>query len=197
MPAELDDDARLPTQFGARYSRNNILSGEFLSGFSSLPIVRQLGLLIGLAASIALGLSAVLWLREPDYQPVTGGWSTYDMRQVTELMQTQSIAFKVDPGTGTMLVAAEQVAKARIALASADLLGERLASASGSEDAQPFGASQFAENNRHMHALEADLARTIETMTSIKTARVHIAEPRSTSFLRDQRKASASVRPAE
>ena len=193
LPAEIDDDARLPTSFGSSVARSNVLSGEFISGFSSLPIVRQLGLLIGLAASIALGLSAVLWLREPDYQPVTGSWSTYDMRQVSELMQTQGIPFKVDPGTGTMLVPSAQVAKARIALASADLIGEHMNSATAAEDSQPFGSSQFAETNRHMHALEADLARTIETMNAIKSARVHIAEPRSTSFLRDSHKASASV----
>ena len=134
LPAELDDDARLPTSFGSSVARSNVLSGEFISGFSSLPIVRQLGLLIGLAASIALGLSAVLWLREPDYQPVTGSWSTYDMRQVSELMQTQGIPFKVDPGTGTMLVPSAQVAKARIALASADLIGEHINSATAAED---------------------------------------------------------------
>ena len=194
LPVELSDDANLPAPYGGRnLARVNILSGDFLSGVGSLPIVRQFGLLIGLAASIALGFWAVLWLREPDYQPVTGGWASYDQHQVIELMQAQGITYKVNDATGTILVPVDQATKAKVALAAADLLGEHAPTVAGADDAQPFGASQFTENNRHMHALEVDLAHTIETMSSVKTARVHIAEPRTTSFIRDQRKASASV----
>ena len=125
-------------------------------------------------------------------QPIPGTAMIADVGQAGDVLRGQGIGFRMDP-SGTLLVDASKIGAAKLALASADMLGERPAGAAGADAQQSFGISQSAEKNQQMHALELDIASTIATMTAVKSARVHIAEPRSTSFLRDQHKPSASV----
>ena len=193
LPAEVSG-ASLPVEAGGvPLGRTGILRGEFVSGLGALPAVRQVGLLVGIAASIALGVALVLWLQTPDYRPITGGSDTYDNQAVTELLEQNSIQFRIDSRSGMVLVDAGRFDEARIALAQADLLGSAAAQGGALTEPPPFGSSQQAENNRFLRALEAELSRSIGTVQSIKHARVHIAMPRGTAFVRDQREPSASV----
>ncbi len=193
LPAEVSA-AGLPIEAeGTPLGRSGILRGEFVSGLGALPAVRQVGLLVGIAASIALGVALVLWLQTPDYRPITAGWDTYDDQRVTELLEQNSIRFRIDPGSGMVLVDAGRFDDARIALAQADLLGSAGAQGAALSEPAPFGSSQQAESNRFLRSLEAELSRSIGTVQSIKRARVHIAMPRGTAFVRDQREPSASV----
>ena len=193
LPAEINQ-SRLPVEANAPLGRSGgFLTGEFVSGFGALPMVRQVGLLVGIAASIALGVAAVLWLQEPDYKPLTGGWATYDAKQVSEVLQAKSIKFRIEPESGMLLVDASRLVDARMALAGEELLGSATGAAKSADAEMPFGSSQQAETNRFLHTLESELAATIATVNSVKSARVHIAMPRATAFVRDQRKPSASV----
>ena len=68
--------------------------GDFLRGYATLPIVRQLGLMLALAATVAVGVSVVLWMREPDYKPLTGIGSARQANAAAEALQAANIPYR-------------------------------------------------------------------------------------------------------
>jgi flagellar M-ring protein FliF len=162
-------------------------------GMTHLPVVRQLGLLIGLAASIALGVYLVLWSRTPDYSVLYHQVSARDAGEISTVLQQQNIAFKVDTENGLILVDAKKVHEARMALAAQDLPHSSGDGFALIEKDQGFGTSDFIQNARYQRALEGELARTIMAMSAVENARVHLALPKESAFLADKRKPSASV----
>ena len=174
--------------------RKPLLGLSFLENLSQLPLLRQFGLLIGLAASVAIGFAVVLWSQQPDYRPLYGSMENYDAAQVVDILQQARIEYKVEPSSGALLVRTEHLADARLRLASAGVtprdanLGFEIL-----DREQGLGSSQFMETTRYRRGLEGELARTISSLNNIKGARVHIAMPRTTVFVRDDRKPSASV----
>lgn len=162
-------------------------------GMSTLPILRQLGLLIGLAASIALGVAIVLWMQTPNYTRLPGQLSGQTLNDVISVLDRNNIRYNVDPATGSVMVDSAKVNEAKLKLASENL---SLSSGHGFEmieKDQGFGTSSFLQKARYKRALEGELARTITSMRSIQTARVHLALPKDSAFIRNKREASASV----
>lgn len=161
--------------------------------FSSLSIPRQLGLMGGLAASIAIGMSVVLWSREPNYMPIFNEISPRDAAEVVDLLQRSAIPFKIDKNHGTVMVSTDEVQNARMKLAAEGLPRGNGAGYEIFSGSNTFNTSQFMENARYKQALETELARTISQFHDIKSARVHLAIPRESAFVRDTREPSASV----
>ena len=162
-------------------------------GFGRLPLLRQFGLLIGLAASVAIGVAIAMWSHEPNYSLLYGGLSDKDSSQVIDALQKAAIPYQIERGSGAVLVPGAQVHEARLKLAS-----QGLPKGSGEgfelmEKEQSFGTSQFMENARYQHALEGELARTIASMGNVQDARIHLALPKQSVFVRDRQKPSASV----
>ncbi len=164
-----------------------------VDGFSSLSIVRQIGLMIGLAASVAIGLAVVLWSQEPNYQPLARGMSSYDAAQVVEVLRQHEVQFRIDPSSGDLLVPAEKIHQIRMQLAAADISLNRVVGMEVLDKDQGLGTSQFMEAARYRRGLEGELARTISSLKAVRNARVHIAIPRRSVFVRDARKPTASV----
>jgi flagellar M-ring protein FliF len=162
-------------------------------GMTHLPVLRQLGLLVGLAASIALGVYLVLWSRTPEYSVLYHQVSARDAGEIATALQQQNIAFKVDTDNGLILVDAKKVHEARMALAAQDLPHSAGDGFALIEKDQGFGTSDFIQNARYQRALEGELARTIMAMSAVENARVHLALPKESAFLADRRKPSASV----
>lgn len=163
------------------------------NGMTQLPIVRQLGLLIGLAASIAVGVGVVLWLQKPNFTVLFNNISSRDAGEISKLLERDGIQYKVDTDKGLILVSANKVHEARMMLAAQGLPNH---SGSGFElidKEQGFGTSNFVQTARYQRALEGELARTIMSMSAVQNARVHLALPKESAFIRDRRKASASV----
>ena len=162
-------------------------------GMSALPILRQLGLLIGLAASIALGVAVVLWMQTPNYTRLPGQLSGQTLNDVISVLERNNIRYNVDPSTGSVMVDSSKVNEAKLKLASENL---SLSSGHGFEmieKEQGFGTSSFIQKARYKRAIEGELARTITSMRSIQSARVHLALPKESAFIRSKREASASV----
>ncbi len=174
--------------------RKPLMGLTFLENLSRLPMLRQFGLLVGLAASVAIGFAVVLWSQEPEYRPLYNSMDGFDAGQVVDLLQQSRIDYKVEPNSGALLVRSEDLADARMRLASAGIsptdgnVGFEIL-----DREQGLGTSQFMETTRYRRGLEGELARTISSLYNVKGARVHIAIPRSTVFVRDDRKPSASV----
>ncbi len=158
---------------------------------SHLPMLRQLGLLIGLAASIALGVAVVLWSQTPNYSPVFNGLSGTDASAVMSALQRDNIPYKLE--AGTLMVPASKLNEVRLKLAGEGLPHGTNTGFELLSKQQGFGTSQFIERARYQHAMEGELARTIASINAVENARVHLAVPRESVFIRASKKPSASV----
>ncbi|MEJ5211122.1 MAG: flagellar basal-body MS-ring/collar protein FliF [Burkholderiales bacterium] len=162
-----------------------------LSAFNQLSNSQKLGLIIGIAAIIALVVAGVLWYRTPTYQVLFSNLSDRDGGAVIAALQQMNVPYKTE-GTSTILVPMEQVYEVRLKLASQGL---PKGSVVGFElmEGQKLGVSQFVEQVNYQRALEGELTRSIQSLSAVQGARVHLAIPRPSVFLRDQQKPSASV----
>ncbi|BBB25170.1 flagellar basal-body MS-ring/collar protein FliF [Amphritea japonica] len=167
--------------------------GPVAFGFNRLGLVRQLGLMVGLAATIAIGFAVVLWSQEPDYRVLYNNVSYADANQIVEQLQLNGIPYKFDSSGHNILVADEYLHKARLRLAAEGYTGDNTVGFELLDKEQGLGTSQFMENARYRRGLEGELARTITSMLSVRKARVHLALPKQSVFVRDQRKPTASV----
>lgn len=160
-------------------------------GFNELPPQRKFGLMVALAAVIALIAGSLMWAQAPDYRVLYGNLADRDGGAVIAALQKQNIPYKTGDG-GIILVPSSMVYEARLKLASEGL---PKGGAVGFElmDNQKFGITQFQENVNYQRALEGEITRTIETISAVQGARVHLAIPKPTVFVRDQQKPSASV----
>lgn len=181
----------LPAKSG---SKSPLMGLSILQNLSQMTMLRQVGLLVGLAASVAIGFAVVLWSQQPDYRPLYGSLAGMDTKQVIDTLTTANIPYTVEPNSGALLVKADDQSRARIALASAGV-----ASSDGNvgyeslDKEQGLGTSQFMETARYRRSLEGELARTIGSLNNIRAARVHLAIPKSSVFVRDERRPTASV----
>lgn len=168
-------------------------NSDLLFGFNRLSLIRQVGLMVGLAASVALGLAVVLWAQEPSYQPVLGDMGKYNPGEVSQVLDTAGIPYRIEPRSGVLLVAADDVYRARLQLAAEGVTESQMRGFELLDEDQGLGTSQFMEQTRYRRSLEGELARTISSMSSVSGARVHLAIPKESVFVRDSRKPSASV----
>ncbi|MFJ4348193.1 flagellar basal-body MS-ring/collar protein FliF [Pseudomonas sp. NPDC089401] len=179
---------------GAPGSKPPLFGMAFLENISQMPMLRQVGLLVGLAASVAIGFAVVLWSQQPDYRPLYGSLAGMDTKQVMDTLAAADIPYNVEPNSGALLVKADDLSRARLKLAAAGVapsdgnVGFELL-----DKDQGLGTSQFMEATRYRRGLEGELARTVSSLNNVKAARVHLAIPKSSVFVRDERKPSASV----
>ncbi len=152
-----------------------------------------MALLVGFAASIALGFAVVLWSQSDNYRPLMSSLNELDSSAIVEILERNQIKYRVDPTSGTLLVKETDIHRARMQVAGADIRQPNTVGYELLETDQGLGTSQFMENARYLRSVEGELARTISSLEAIRQARVHLAVPRQSVFLRDQRKPSASV----
>ena len=162
-------------------------------GFSALGIFRQIGLLVGLAASIAIGAGIVTWSLAPDYRILYSGLVPEDMSEIASVLERSGIKYSLSEVNGAIMVPSSDVKQARMMLAGEGLPRgngagyELLAKESG------FGSSHFMESIRYQRALEGELSRTIASIETVRHARVHIAIPENSSSTGKSNKTTASV----
>ena len=152
----------------------------------------RLPLMLGASAAVAAIAALWLWSRAPDYGVLYSNLSDRDGGAIIASLQQMNIPYKFTEGGGALLVQANKVPEARLRLAAQGLpkggtVGFELM------DAQKFGTSQFAEQVNYQRALEGELARSINSISAVESARVHLALPKPSLFVRDQKKPSASV----
>jgi flagellar M-ring protein FliF len=160
---------------------------------SSNPILRQLMIMVSIAASVALGVAVVLWSQTPTYSLLYGNLSTRDAGDVVAALEQANIQFKVDNTTGAVMVASKDLHNARLKLAGdglprGDGMGFELL-----QQETGLGTSRAVEAARFHRALEGELARTIATLSTVQSARVHLATPKQSVFVRQKKSPSASV----
>lgn len=152
-----------------------------------------LGMIIGLAATVALGVGVLMWTMKPSYTALYSGMEGRDASEVVTALQGAGIPYELDSATGIVKVESGRVHEARLKLAEQGLPRGTGMGVEMLQQEQGFGTSQFIESARYHHAMETELSRTISTMRNVKSARVHLALPKRSVFVRDQDKATASV----
>ncbi|WP_054285026.1 flagellar basal-body MS-ring/collar protein FliF [Gulbenkiania mobilis] len=159
--------------------------------FRALPNNKKILLFAALAAVVSVIIGLVFLNREPPYKILFANLSDRDGGQITAALQQQNVPYQIGAG-GVISVPSNQVYDVRLRLAAQGL---PKAGGVGFElmDNQKFGISQFAEQVNYQRAIEGELARTVEAIGVIESARVHIAMPKQTVFLRDQQQPTASV----
>ncbi|MBQ0834635.1 flagellar basal-body MS-ring/collar protein FliF [Marinobacter sp.] len=188
VPAETNSN--MPAAQGGNGSESN---SDLFLGFNRLHLLRQIGLMVGLAASVALGVAVVLWAQEPNYQPVVGDLSAYNPQDVTTILESNGIDYKMDTRTGALLVPSDQVYNARLKLAAEGVTDQKTMGYELLDQDRGLGTSQFMETVSYRRGLEGELARTISSMRGVRSARVHLAIPERSVFVRDARDPTASV----
>ncbi|CAM3104770.1 flagellar M-ring protein FliF [Pseudomonas floridensis] len=183
----------VPARAGAA-DKKPLFGLSFLENLSEMTMLRQIGLMVGLAASVAIGFAVVLWSQQPDYRPLYGSLAGMDSKQIMDTLTAANINYTVEPNSGALLVKADDVQRARIQLAQAGVVqNDANIGFEILDKDQGLGTSQFMEATRYRRGLEGELARTISALNNVKGARVHLAIPKSSVFVRDDRKPSASV----
>ncbi|CAN7243913.1 MULTISPECIES: flagellar basal-body MS-ring/collar protein FliF [unclassified Variovorax] len=152
----------------------------------------KLPLIVGAAAVVAAAAAFMLWSRAPDYKVLYTNVSDRDGGAIIASLTQMNVPYKFAEGGGAILIAGDKVPEVRLKLAAQGLpkgggVGFELM------DNQKFGTSQFAEQVNYQRGLEGELARSIESIATVESARVHLALPKPSLFVRDQKKPSASV----
>jgi flagellar M-ring protein FliF len=155
--------------------------------------LRPLLVLLGIAAAVAAGVTVVLWSQGPNWGLLYGGLSPSDANEVAQALQSANVPYKVDAGSGGILVPQDRISDARLKLAAQGLPAGDGAGLELIRKDPGFGVSQFMESARYHHALEVELVRTITSLQAVEAARVHLAVPVQSAFVRSRREPSASV----
>lgn len=163
-----------------------------LEAFGRLGAGRQLVTLFGLAMFLAVVIGGLLWAREPSYSVLFSISDEKDGGHIVTALQQQNIPYRFSEGGHTILVPQAVVHDTRLRLAAQGLPKGGLVGFELLEN-QKLGISQFAEQVNFQRGLEGELARSIQSLAAVKGARVHLAIPKQTAFLRDEQKVSASV----
>src|ERR1700735_5652331 len=161
-------------------------------GLADIPGLKQVGLLAGVAAAIAAAIWLVLWSQGQNYSVLYGQLSERESGQVMYALTAAGIDFKLNP-SGAVSVPESKVQEARIRLASQGLPQSDSMGIEMIQKDSALGNSTLMESARYQSVLETELARTIIKVQGVQSARVHLALPKPSVFLRDSHRATASV----
>ncbi|ENR0230967.1 flagellar M-ring protein FliF [Enterobacter bugandensis] len=159
---------------------------------SSLRSSPKLLLVICGAAALSVIIALMFWAKEPDYRVLFSNISDEEGGAIVAQLSQLNVPYRIDTAGGVIMVPGSQVHEVRMKLAQQGLpkggsVGFELL------DQEKFGVSQFTEQVNYQRALEGELARTIENLGPIQSARVHLATPKPSMFVREQKKPTASV----
>ena len=160
--------------------------------FGMIPLQQKFGMMVALAAVVALMIGGWMWGQTPDYRVLYTNLSDRDGGAIINSLQQMNIPFKFAEGGGALLVPANQVHEVRLRLAGQGLPKGGLVGFEVMET-QKLGTSQFQEQINYQRALEGELARSIQSLSAVNGARVHLALSKPSVFVREQKQPSASV----
>lgn len=147
---------------------------------------RNLVLSAVLAAIVAAIIVVALWSSSQSYRPLYSQQERFDIGEIVSVLESEGIAYRLQEQNGQVLVAEGQVAKIRMLLAAKGVKAQLPTGLDSLKEDSSLGTSQFMENARYRHGLEGELVRTIISLNAISNARVHLAIPRQTLFVRQQ-----------
>src|SRR3984957_1656585 len=170
----------------------DIVPAPSKSLLETVPALKQVGLLAGVAAAVAAAVWLVLWSQGQNYTVLYGQLSERESGQVMDALTAAGIEYKLSP-SGAVSVPESKVQEARIRLAGQGLPQSDSMGIEMIQKESALGSSSMMESARYQSVLETELARTIIKVQGVQGARVHLALPKPSVFLQDAHKATASV----
>ena len=165
--------------------------GRLREAFDRLTMQQKIGFAVALAAIFSLLVGAYLWSQQPDYRILFSNLNEKDGGSIVAALEQQNIPHKLS-SSGAIMVPADRVHDVRLKLAAQGLPRGGMVGFELMEN-QKFGISQFAEQVNYQRGLEGELARTIMSIGAVQSARVHLAIPKPSVFVRESQKPTASV----
>lgn len=166
-------------------------SSGMLPGMNSLAPLKQVGILIAIAASIALGVFIALWSNDPPMRPLPNLEAEASM-DVINYLEQQEISYKVST-SGRILIPQSGYKRIQMELGAQGVVLEDASSRSYLDKDTGFGVSQRMEKARLLRTQEMQLKATLEQFNGVRAVKVHLAIPKESSFIKNRRKPSASI----
>ncbi|EPN4998473.1 flagellar basal-body MS-ring/collar protein FliF [Vibrio alginolyticus] len=155
---------------------------------------RNLVLSAVLAAIVAAIIVVALWSSSQSFRPLYSQQERFDIGEIVSVLESEGVSYRMQEQNGQVLVPEGEVAKVRMLLASKGVKAKLPTGLDSLKEDSSLGTSQFMETARYRHGLEGELVRTIMSLNSVANARVHLAIPRQTLFVRqNSENPSASV----
>ncbi|MEL6115932.1 flagellar basal-body MS-ring/collar protein FliF [Photobacterium sp. SP02] len=175
----------------ANRSDNSLLERAKRAWYSSQ---RNLVLSAALAAVVAAIIVVALWTSTQSYRPLYSQQERFDTSEIISVLEAEGIPYRLQETNGQVLVEDGRVAEVRMLLAAKGVKAKLPTGLETLQTDSALGTSQFMETARYRHGLEGELARTIISLNAVNNARVHLAIPRQTLFVRQNtEKTTASV----
>lgn len=161
-------------------------------GLSRMDRTQKTRLGLGALALVAIALALFFMGQQPDWRVLYTNLGDKDGGAIVAQLTQMNVPYKHSEGGGSIMVPADKVHDTRLRLAS---LGLPKGTVNGFElmEANRFGMTQFQERLTFQRGLEGELTRSIQSLSSVQTARIHLALPNQNGFFREQQKPSASV----
>ena len=164
-----------------------------IDNLTSLSVAKQVSLVIALAASLALVVGIILWSQNASYTLLFGSVDAKDINEIVQTLEQEGVQYKIDEGSGGILVPTDKVHSLRIKLAAAGYPKQAATGYQILDVEQGFGISQFRETTRYHRALEGELAKSVSAINAVKSTRIMLGLPKRSVFVRKLQKPSASV----
>jgi flagellar M-ring protein FliF len=160
--------------------------------FLQTPFGRNIAIGVAAAVVIAVMVSVWMWSQQPEYKILFANYNDRDGGAITASLDQMGVKYKFSEGGSAILINSEQVHDVRLKLAAQGLpkggnVGFELM------ENQKLGVSQFLEQVNYQRSLEGELAKSIQSLGAVSAARVHLALPKPSVFVRDVQKPTASV----
>jgi flagellar M-ring protein FliF len=181
--------ATTETMAGTTLDKNPV--ERLREAFNRLGEQQKIIFMVAIAALVAVIVGGILWSKQPDWRVLFSNLSEKDGGAIVAILEAQNTPHRYTDG-GALMVPADRVHEVRLKLATQGLPRGGLVGFELMEN-QKFGTSQFAEQVNYQRGLEGELARTIQSIGAVQSARVHLAIPKPSVFVRDEQKPTASV----
>lgn len=166
---------------------------NLINNMTALPVARQVSLIVGLSASVALIIAILLWSQSTSYSLLFGNMEPRELNEVVQILDSQRVSYKLDSTGSSVMVPANQVHSLRLQLAAEGFPKPAESGYQLLDRDQGFGISQFRETTQFHRALEGELAKSVASLNQVDSARVMLGLPKRSVFVREQQAASASV----
>lgn len=164
-----------------------------LKGLGNLSMARQIGLMLGIALSVAVGIAVVLWSQSDSYDLLFSGIETEDATEILATLDQMGVDYSVETESGAIMVPTDQVRPLKLKLAAQGLPRTKSSGYDILDKESGFGTSKNVELMRFQRALEGEIAKTVSSIQNVKSARVLLALPKQSVFVRKRKQPSASV----
>ena len=167
-------------------------SPTYSQRLSGLAPAQRMRLALGVGILLVVVVVGLMLGRQAEWRVLYANLADKDGGAIVAQLSTMNVPYKVAEGGGAILVPADRVHDTRLRLAT---MGLPKGSVAGFEmmEANRFGMTQFQERLTFQRGLEGELTRSIQALSSVQSARVHLALPNQNGFFREQQKPSASV----